>query len=164
MLKNKTYGAQLTFSWSSISDGSVSIMSATGSRTQADRCGAQFWPLTNYYLPSIGRFRVRCGRGGSPRPPPMCSIHLDDATAAILCQNAHHTPVYWWRGDRVMKSISVWGWLGGHDGQRPVGEFGLDAGITPLLFFKGHPGIFNDHRESGPRFNISSERWCFLTV
>jgi len=24
----------------------------------------------------------------------MCSIHLDDATAAILCQNAEHTPVY----------------------------------------------------------------------
>ncbi len=29
----------------------------------------------------------------------MCSIHLDDATAAILRQNAHHTPAYWWRGD-----------------------------------------------------------------
>ncbi len=23
----------------------------------------------------------------------------------------------------VMKPISVWGWLGGHDGQRPMGEF-----------------------------------------
>ncbi len=30
-------------------------------------------------------------------------------------------------------------------------------GVTPLLFIEGHPGIFNDHRESGPRFNISSE-------
>ncbi len=37
------------------------------------------------------------------------SIHLDDATAAIARQNAHHTPAYWWRGDRVMKPISVWG-------------------------------------------------------
>ncbi len=96
-------------------------------------------------------------QGGSPRPPPMCSSHLDDATAAILRQNAHHTPAYWWRGDRVMKPISVWGWLGGHDGQRPMGKFGQDAGVTPLLFFEGHPGIFNDHRESGPRFNVSSE-------
>ncbi len=87
----------------------------------------------------------------------MCSIHLDDATAAILRQNAHHAPAYWWRGDRVMKPISVWGWLGGHDGQRPMGKFGQDAGVTPLLFFEGHPGIFNDHRESGPRFNVSSE-------
>ncbi len=25
---------------------------------------------------------------------------------AIVCQNAHHTPAYWWRGDRVMKPIS----------------------------------------------------------
>ncbi len=90
------------------------------------------------------------------------SIHLDDATAAIVRQNAHHTPAYWWRGDRVMKPISVWGWLGGHDGQTPMGKFGLDAGVTPLLFFEWHPGIFNDHRESGPRFNISSEGRCFL--
>ncbi len=49
--------------------------------------------------------------GKSPHPPPMCSIHLDDATAAILHQNNHHTPAYWWRGDRVMKPINVWGWL-----------------------------------------------------
>ncbi len=69
---------------------------------------------------------------------------------------------YRWRGDRVMKPISVWGWLGGRDGQRPMGEFGQDAGVTPLLFFEGHPGIFNDHRESGPRFNVSSEGRCFL--
>ncbi len=72
----------------------------------------------------------------------MCSIHLDDATAAILSQNAHHTPAYWWRGDPEWWSpISVWGWLGGHDGQRPMGKFGLDARVTPLLFFEGHPGI-----------------------
>ncbi len=31
-----------------------------------------------------------------------------------------------------------------------------------LLFFEGHPGIFNDHRESGPRLNVSSERPCFF--
>ncbi len=87
----------------------------------------------------------------------MCSIYLDDATAAIVRQNAHHTPVYWWRGDRVMTPISVWGWLGGHDGQRPMGKFGHDARVTRLLFFEGHPGIFNDHSESGPRFSVSSE-------
>ncbi len=39
-----------------------------------------------------------------------------------------------------------------------------EANFTPLLFFDGHPGIFNDHRVSGPRFNISSKRRCFLTV
>ncbi len=30
-------------------------------------------------------------------------------------------------------------------------------GYTPTLYEKFH-GIFNDHRESGPRFNVSSER------
>ncbi len=32
--------------------------------------------------------------GGSPQPPPVCSIHLDDATAATgqQCQYTHHTP------------------------------------------------------------------------
>ncbi len=91
----------------------------------------------------------------------MCSIHLDDATAAILRQNAHHTPAYWWRGDRVMNPISVWGWLEGHNGQRPMGEFGQDAGVTPLLFFEGHPGIFNDlflqsHPKDGALFLLYS--------
>ncbi len=60
-----------------------------------------------------------------------------------------------------MQPISVWG-SGVDDGQRPMGTFGQDAGVTPLLFFEGHPGIFNDHRESGPRFNVSSEGRCFL--
>ncbi len=54
------------------------------------------------------------------------------------------------------------GLLGGHDGQRPMGKFGQDTGVTPLLFFEGHPVIFNDHRESGLRFNVSSEGRCFL--
>ncbi len=33
-----------------------------------------------------------------------------------------------------MKPISVWGWLGGYDGQWPIGKFGQDAGVTPLEF------------------------------
>ncbi len=80
-------------------------------------------------------------RGVSPHPPPMYSIHLDDATAAILRHNTHHTPAYLWRGDRVMKPISVWGWLGGHNGQRPMGEFGQDTRVTPLLFMRSAMGF-----------------------
>ncbi len=34
-------------------------------------------------------------------------------------------------------------------------------GYTPTLFER-HPEIFNDHRESGPRFNVSSEGRCLL--
>ncbi len=33
--------------------------------------------------------------------------------------------------ETVMKPVSVWGSLGGHDGQRPMGKFGQDAGVTP---------------------------------
>ncbi len=44
------------------------------------------------------------------------------------------------------------------------GQWANLARVTPLLFFKGHAGIFNDHRESGPRFNVSSERRKFLSV
>ncbi len=35
-----------------------------------------------------------CGGGVSPQPHPVCSIHLDDATAATVQrrQCAHHTP------------------------------------------------------------------------
>ncbi len=104
--------------------------------------------------------------GESPHSPPVCSIHLDDATAAILRQNAHHTPAYWWRGDRVMKPISVWGLLGGHDGQEANDQIwqGCQGYTLLFFFFKGHPGIFNDHRDSGPRFNVSSEGRCFVAV
>ncbi len=40
-----------------------------------------------------------------------------------------------------MKPISVWGRLGGHDGQRPMGEFGQDVEVTPLLFSKDMLGF-----------------------
>ncbi len=59
-------------------------------------------------------------RGESPQPPPMCSIHLDDATAAIFMSEANGEI---WPG--------CWGY-------------------TPTLFEGFLGGIFNDHRESGP--------------
>ncbi len=43
-------------------------------------------------------------------------------------------------------------------------EFGQDTGVTPLLFYDECHGIFNDHRESGPRFNVSSERCIIFSV
>ncbi len=97
-------------------------------------------------------------QGVSPHLPLVCSIHLDDATAAIVCQNSHHTPAYWWRGYSDEANQQVLGLLGGHDDHRPIGKFGQDAEVTPLLFSKG---IFNDHRESGPRFNVLCEGRCF---
>ncbi len=66
--------------------------------------------------------------------------------------------------ETVMKPISVWGWLGGHDGQRPMGKFGQDAGVTPLLFSKDILGFLMTTESQDPRFNVSSEGRCLLTV
>ncbi len=65
--------------------------------------------LLHLYSAFLGTQSTLYRRGESPHPPPMCSIHLDDATAAILRQSAHHTPAYWWRGDRVMNPIGRYG-------------------------------------------------------
>ncbi len=92
----------------------------------------------------------------------ICYIYTstyDDATAAILRQNTTQQltggeETEWW-------SQSVW--LGRHDGPRAIGTFFWpECRGNTLLFFGGHLGIFNDHRESGPRFNVSSEGRCFL--
>ncbi len=101
-----------------------------------------------------------------PQPPPMCSIHLDDVTAATgkLRQCAHHTPATGGEERESLSQPSVWGLLGGHDWQGPVvGIWPGHRGYTPTLYEKCH-GIFDDHRESGPRFKISSEWRCFFTV
>ncbi len=54
--------------------------------------------------------------GESPQPPSVCSIHLNDMTAAIVCQNIPPPHTHQLTG-RVMKPISVSRLLGGHDGQ-----------------------------------------------
>jgi len=59
----------------------------------------------------------------SPQLPQMCSIHLDDVTAAILCQNVHHTSL-------LMESIYIWGWLGGHDDGQIPRDKSQDLGLT----------------------------------
>ncbi len=50
------------------------------------------------------------GGGVSPQPPPVCSIHLDDATAATgqRRQSAHHTPATGGE-ERVIEPIE---WMG----------------------------------------------------
>ncbi len=99
--------------------------------------------------------------GVSPQPPPVCSIHLDDATAATgqRHQCAHHTPATGGE-EREIEPVKWMGLLGGHDWQGPVeGIWPGHRGYTPTLYEKCH-GIFNDHRESGTQFNVSSERRC----
>jgi len=43
-----------------------------------------------------------------------------------------------------------------------MGKFGQHAGVKPLLYYEGYPGIFNDHIEPG--LNVSFEGRCSLTV
>ena len=44
------------------------------------------------------------------------------------------------RRERQSQS-SGWGLLGGHDWQRPRGQFGQDTGVTPLLFTRSAMGF-----------------------
>ncbi len=92
------------------------------------------------------------------QPPPVCSIHLDDATAATE-QHSPHTS-YRWRGERDRANQMDGDYWEAMIDKGLWREFGQDTGVTPLLFYDECHGIFNDHRESGPRFNVSSERRC----
>ncbi len=107
-----------------------------------------------------------CGGGG-----------LSSTTTSVQhplgwCDGCHRTtaPVrsphtsYRWRGEREIEPIKWMGiirrpWLIRASG----GNLARTPGLHPTLYEKCH-GIFNDHRESGPRFNVSSERRCLLTV
>ncbi len=73
----------------------------------------------------------------------------------IKCMLSPHTG-YRWRGERVIETIKWMGII-----RRPVvGIWPGHRGYSSTLYDKCH-GIFNDHRESGPRFNVSPERRCF---
>ncbi len=85
------------------------------------------------------------------------------------CDGCHRTTVpvrsphtsYRWRGEREIEPIKWMGiirrpWLTRASG----GNLARTPGLHPTLYEKCH-GIFNDHRESGPRFNVSSE-YCLI--
>ncbi len=87
----------------------------------------------------------------------MCRIHLDDATAASgkRCQCAHHTSATGGEErEREIESIKCMGIIGRPLTRASGGNLARTPGLHPTLYEKCH-GIFNDHRESGPRFNIS---------
>ncbi len=97
--------------------------------------------------PKVLHNRGGGGGGVSPQPPPVCSIHLDDVTAATVQrrQCAHHTLATGGEEREWWSQFSEWGLLGGHDWQRPVeGIWPGHRGYTPTLYEKCH-GI-NDHR------------------
>ncbi len=75
--------------------------------------------------------------GNSPQPPPVCRIHLSDATAAPV----QHTS-YRWRGESLMEPIQMDG-----DYKKAIidkgqwREFGQDNRVTPLLFLRSVKGL-----------------------
>ncbi len=98
--------------------------------------------------------------GVSPQPPPVCSIHLDDATVATAQrrQCAHHTPATGGE-EREIEPIKLMGiirrpWLTRASG----GNLARTPGLH-LLFTMSVMGFLMT-TESGPRFNVSSERRC----
>ncbi len=110
------------------------------------------------------RFTVMRGGGalGLSSTTTMCSIYLRRLpqynSASVLTT---HQPQVERKESHRAKS-SGWGLLGGHDWQGPVaGIWPGHRGYIPTLNKKCQ-GIFNDHRESGPWFNVSSEGRCFL--
>ncbi len=95
------------------------------------------------------RFTIMWWGGGSLLNHHQCADGCHRTTAPV---RSPHTS-YRWRGERVIEPIKWMGIIG-----RPVVGIWLGhQGYTSTLYKKCHR-IFNDHRESGPRFNISSER------
>ncbi len=82
------------------------------------------------------------------------------------CDGSHRTTApgshtsYRWRGERDRANQVDGDYWEAMIDKGQWREFGQDTGVTPLLFYDECHGIFNDHRESGPRFNVSSERRC----
>ncbi len=112
-----------------------------------------------YYVLLYTQSALQSYEGVSLQPPPVCSIHLDDATAATeqRRQCTHHTPGTGGE-EREIEPIKWMGiirrpWLTRASGENL-------ARTPPLLFYDECHGTFNDHRESGPRFKVSSERRC----
>ncbi len=105
------------------------------------------------------RFTITCG-GGS-----LLNHHQCAASTWMMRwlpqdngrQCAHHTPATGGE-ERVIETIKCMRiirrpWLTRTSG----GNLARTPGLHPTLYEKCH-GIFNDHRESGPRFKVSSER------
>ncbi len=110
----------------------------------------------------IKRFIVYCCT------PKALYNHMGGLSSPLgWCDGCHRTtaPVrsphtsYRWRGERVIEPIKWMGiirrpWLIRARGGNLTRSY---RGYTPTLYEKCH-GIFNDHRESGTRFKVSSER------
>ncbi len=97
----------------------------------------------NVYCSTPKALYNHVGGGVSPQPPPVCSIRLDDSTAATgqWRQCAHHTPATGGEERESLSQSSGWRLLGGHIDKGQWGEFGQDTGVTPLHFTRSAMGF-----------------------
>ncbi len=77
--------------------------------------------LLHLYSTFLGTQSALHSKGGSPQTPPMCSIHLM-MRRQPYCTRTPPTHQLTGGEETVMKPISVWRWLGGHDAQRLMGK------------------------------------------
>ncbi len=110
------------------------------------------------------RFTIMWG-GVSPQPPPVCSIHLDDATAATgqRHQCAHHTPATGGE-EREIEPIKWMGiirrpWLTRASG----GNLARTPGLHPYSFRRSAMLLLMT-TESQDLSLTSHPKRCFLTV
>ncbi len=61
---------------------------------------------------------------------------------------------YRWRGERIIEQIKWMGII-----RRPWLIRASGGNLAKTRFTRSAMRFFNDHRESGPRFNVSFERW-----
>ncbi len=128
-------------------------------------CGGGLFSTTTSVQHTLG-WCDGCHRTTAPVRSPHTSYRWrgERVIEPIKCMHSPHTS-YRWRGERDREPIKWMGiirrpWLTRASG----GNLARTPGLHPTLYEKCH-GIFNDHRESGPRFNVSlSERRCLLTV
>ncbi len=113
------------------------------------------------------RFTIMGGGGGgggvSPQPPAVCSIHLNNATAATVqrCQCAQHTPATGGEERESLSQSSGWGLLEGHDWQGPVERIWPGRrGYTPTLYEECH-GIFMTTESQDLGLTSRTERQSF---
>ncbi len=102
--------------------------------------------------------------GGSPQPPPVCSIHLDNAMAATgqLRQSAHHTPATGGEERESLSQSSGWDYWEAMIDKGQWREFGQDTGVTPLLFTRSAMGFLTTTESQDPGLTSHPKDGAFL--
>ncbi len=88
----------------------------------------------------------------------------DGSQSTTVPVHSRHTS-YRWRGEIVIEPIKWMGisrrsWLTRASG----GNLARTPGLHPYSLREVPWDFLYEHRVSGPRLNVSSERWCFFTV